>query len=95
MLSQQELMKRIMEINKDASLNEDQKASARQDLMSGKWKLSEEDKEAAAKGKSWRHRLPAALPSTASTISHQPLQLTRRARQPQRIRTAACWTTTP
>ena len=37
MLSQQELLKRIMEINKDASLTDAEKASARQDLMSGKW----------------------------------------------------------
>ncbi|EFN57966.1 hypothetical protein CHLNCDRAFT_20354 [Chlorella variabilis] len=47
MLSQHELLKRIMEINKDPSLSDAEKASARQDLMSGKWKASEEDKETA------------------------------------------------
>ncbi|KAL4443565.1 hypothetical protein ABPG75_011302 [Micractinium tetrahymenae] len=37
-LSQQELLKRIMEINKDPNLSDAEKAVARQDLMSGKWK---------------------------------------------------------
>lgn len=37
-LSQQELLKRIMEINKNPDLSDEEKAKARQDLMSGKWK---------------------------------------------------------
>ena len=37
-LPQQELLKRIMAINNDASLSDAEKAQARQDLMSGKWK---------------------------------------------------------
>lgn len=60
-LSQQELLKRIMEINKDPNLSDAEKAAARQDLMSGKWKAkvapSTEDTE-AGKGK---RRLPRNL----------------------------------
>lgn len=53
-LSQQELLKRIMEINKDPNLSDAEKAVARQDLMSGKWKeklaASAEDTEKQGKG---------------------------------------------
>ncbi|KAL4447318.1 hypothetical protein ABPG77_007351 [Micractinium sp. CCAP 211/92] len=54
-LSQQELLKRIMEINKDPNLSDAEKAAARQDLMSGKWKAkvapSTEDTEEGKEGK--------------------------------------------
>lgn len=37
MVDQQELMKRIMEIQKDPNLTDDEKAIKRQQLLSGKW----------------------------------------------------------
>jgi E3 ubiquitin-protein ligase UHRF1 len=67
-LSQQELVKRIMAINQDPSLSDAEKAAARQDLMSGKWKekvAPSEDTDAAKsktedKGKSAASRSEAA-----------------------------------
>lgn len=52
-LSQQELLKRIMEINKDPNLSDAEKAAARQDLMSGKWKekLAPSSEDTAKQGK--------------------------------------------
>ena len=49
-MDQKELLKRIMEINKDESLSDAQKATARQDLMSGKWKQQEPETTQASKG---------------------------------------------
>lgn len=48
-MDQKELLKRIMEINKDESLSDAQKATARQDLMSGKWKQQEPETTQASK----------------------------------------------
>jgi len=36
-MDQQELMKRIMEIQKDPKLSDAEKATKRQELMTGKW----------------------------------------------------------
>ena len=56
MLSQQELIKRIQAIQADTSLSDAEKATARQDLMTGKWKekmaASTEEAEGAKGG--WR-----------------------------------------
>lgn len=63
-LSQQELVKRIMAINQDPSLSDAEKAAARQDLMSGKWKekvAAAEDTD-ATKSKSERRRPPPRFP---------------------------------
>ena len=55
-LSQQELMQRIMAINKDDSLTDAEKGQARQDLMSGKWKekLAAQEEAEGGKGERWR-----------------------------------------
>lgn len=60
-LSQQELLKRIMEINKDPNLSDAEKAAARQDLMSGKWKekLAPSSEDTAKQGKGERRRSAA------------------------------------
>lgn len=40
---QQQLLKAIMAIQKDASLTEDEKAKMRQDLLAGKWSCKDND----------------------------------------------------
>jgi len=79
-LSQQELLKRIREINKDPCLSDAEKAAARQDLMSGKWKekvAPSEDTE-GTKSKSERRRPPARFPPlNAAPLPCLPASLAR------------------
>lgn len=73
-LSQQELLKRIMEINKDTSLSDAEKAAARQDLMSGKWKqklaASSDDTDKETKGEARLRHAVAAPPAARLPARH-------------------------
>ena len=85
-LSQQELVKRIMAINQDPTLSDAEKAAARQDLMSGKWKekVAPSEDTDATKSKSERRRPPvsrrAAAPRCPACLPHGPALPPRRSR---------------
>jgi len=72
-LSQQELLKRIMEINKDPDMSDEAKAKARQDLMSGKWKQQVEASSEDTDGAKGEQLAEAEPGSTLRSCCRLPL----------------------